>query len=378
MFSSISTLCYLGCEYTSTNTERRKIYNTNLTAIIAIISISFFGLIDLATGNSALLKIPLAYIPFYLIFVFTLWLNHKGKVSFARWLFSLSLFANVCTVAFVAQGSFLDVHFYFILFGLVPVMFFPLAQWKSILFLFTLNLSAYIFCEKIGLLPDPAIYELEPFMVVVLRLLHEGISLSTLMLIVLLSEHVAGKNEAKLEALSSTDSLTGLCNRRGFEQHFKLALFRCKRFGGYGTLLFIDLDNFKPLNDKHGHDAGDVVLKEIAQHIKGCVRSIDIVARFGGDEFVALLEFYGNNKQDATNGSMIVAEKIRAAISREYEIIQPNNTTEQAVTFTCSCSIGISFFSGISNWMEVFKQADHAMYMAKQGGRNSVRVFETA
>lgn len=94
---------------------------------------------------------------------------------------------------------------------------------------------------------------------------------------------------ATLESLSSTDALTGLLNRRGFEHHLSLALARARRYGETGVLAFADLDGFKTINDTYGHCVGDVLLRCAADTLKGAVRESDVVARLGGDEFAALL-----------------------------------------------------------------------------------------
>lgn len=175
--------------------------------------------------------------------------------------------------------------------------------------------------------------------------------------------------EEEIRNLAFYDALTQLANRRLFIERFQTALAASSRYGGYGAILFIDLDRFKYLNDTLGHDYGDLMLVEVAVRIKSCVREVDTVARFGGDEFVVLLENIGGEKRDAAQKSAGVAEKIRDALFQPYSL--------KGQECRSSPSIGISLYHGNDAPMEdLIRQADEAMYQAKDAGRNNVRFYD--
>ncbi len=181
--------------------------------------------------------------------------------------------------------------------------------------------------------------------------------------------------EAKVQRMAFYDPLTDLPNRRLLEERASLALLSSKRSGRYGALLFLDLDNFKPLNDTHGHALGDLLLIEVAQRLKNCVREIDTVARFGGDEFVVMLVELDANREASLTQARGVAEKIRAALAQPYCLTPP--TQGQAISSIehhCTASIGLSVFSyqEVGAIAVVLKCADEAMYQAKAAGRNQI------
>jgi diguanylate cyclase (GGDEF)-like protein len=151
-----------------------------------------------------------------------------------------------------------------------------------------------------------------------------------------------------------------------------------KRNASHGALIFLDLDNFKPLNDTHGHHVGDLLLIEVAQRICACVRAVDDIARFGGDEFVVILRDLGKENAEATREAGGVAEKIRASLDQPYVLkIKPEGKAETSVEHQCSSSIGVALFLDHEVGAEqVIKWADLAMYQAKEAGGNQVRFFD--
>lgn len=174
--------------------------------------------------------------------------------------------------------------------------------------------------------------------------------------------------EEEIRNLAFFDALTGLPNRRMLLDRFKLALSLSARSHHCGALLFLDMDKFKTLNDTLGHDYGDLMLIEVGQRIQGCVREADTVARLGGDEFVVLIEEIGANMDEASQKVALVAEKIRAALARTYVL--------KGQEFHSSPSVGVSMYRGNEESVdELMKQADLAMYQAKDAGRNAVRFF---
>lgn len=185
-------------------------------------------------------------------------------------------------------------------------------------------------------------------------------------------------SEAHLKNLAFYDQLTLLPNRRLLIDRLEHNLVVGKRNGHYGALMFLDLDNFKPLNDEHGHDVGDLLLIEVAQRITNCVREEDTVARFGGDEFVVMLSGLGADIAVSATYANLVAEKVRAALAEPYrlELLQAEDG-ETVVEHHCTSSIGIVLFVNQESSKEnILKWADIAMYKAKAGGRNRVCFYE--
>ena len=149
-----------------------------------------------------------------------------------------------------------------------------------------------------------------------------------------------------------------------------------KRSGHYGALMFLDLDNFKPLNDVHGHAVGDLLLIEVARRLTSCVREVDTVARFGGDEFVVMLSELDQDTAESTAQAAIIAEKIRAALFEPYLLaVKCEDETEITVEHHCAASIGVVAFNSEVNTEDLIKWADIAMYQAKEGGRNRVHFY---
>jgi len=183
--------------------------------------------------------------------------------------------------------------------------------------------------------------------------------------------------EDQIRTLAFYDSLTKLPNRRMFDDRLNQAMAASKRSGRYGALMFLDMDNFKPLNDQYGHSAGDLLLMEVSRRIISCVREMDTVSRFGGDEFVVMLTELGTNKKSSIAQTGIVAEKIRAILARPYKLtLQHEGEAETAVVYHCTASIGVVMFINHEYRPDdLLKRADMVMYQAKESGRNQVRFF---
>lgn len=179
--------------------------------------------------------------------------------------------------------------------------------------------------------------------------------------------------EENVRQLAFYDELTKLPNRRLLNDRLKQTLAMSKRLGKYGALMFLDLDNFKTLNDQHGHSSGDLLLIEVAHRISHILRETDTLSRFGGDEFVVLLGELDQGKIESHAQAYIVAEKIRTALAQPYTLVVG---TESTIEFHCSASIGVVLFSGLeASTDNIIKYADTAMYQAKTNGRNSIRFF---
>jgi diguanylate cyclase (GGDEF)-like protein len=176
------------------------------------------------------------------------------------------------------------------------------------------------------------------------------------------------------------DALTGLPNRRLLGDRLAQAMAASKRNVHYGALIFLDLDNFKPLNDLHGHETGDQLLLDAAKRLLACVRETDTVARFGGDEFVVLLSGLNTDLVESTNRARAIAENIRSSLEVPYRLtVKQEGKQPTSLEHQCTASIGVALFLGQnSSPVEVLKWADTAMYQAKEAGRNQIRSFAMA
>ena len=181
--------------------------------------------------------------------------------------------------------------------------------------------------------------------------------------------------EDEIRMLAFHDPLTKLSNRRLLNDRLSQAMSSSKRSGCYGALMFLDLDNFKPLNDTYGHEVGDLLLIEVATRLKACVREVDTVARFGGDEFVVMIRELNPDKTQSTVEARAIAEKIRLALCEPYLLSFVNDEQTTTVEHRCSASIGVVLFiNHNATQSEVIKWADTAMYLAKESGRNTVYI----
>ncbi|SNY46263.1 diguanylate cyclase (GGDEF) domain-containing protein [Arsukibacterium tuosuense] len=170
----------------------------------------------------------------------------------------------------------------------------------------------------------------------------------------------------KIRRLAFYDDLTGLPNRRLLEERLHHAIVNSKRSKNYCAMMFIDLDNFKPVNDLYGHKTGDQVLCQVGERIGQVVREADTVARFGGDEFIVVLHEIASNKANCRQRAEQVAIKIAATISEPLMIDK-----EKKLSHCCNSSIGLVLFSGEQTAADLLlRQADAAMYQAKSRGKN--------
>lgn len=179
------------------------------------------------------------------------------------------------------------------------------------------------------------------------------------------------RTEALINELAYFDPLSGLPNRSLLIDRLGQATAASARNGDYGALIFLDLDNFKTLNDTLGHDIGDLLLKEVAIRLSKCVRESDTVARLGGDEFVLILSNLSEDRDDAAKAAETVADKVLAALNQTYQL--------GYATHHSGASLGVTLFHGstLTN-DELMKQADLAMYRAKDAGRNTMCFFDPA
>lgn len=186
----------------------------------------------------------------------------------------------------------------------------------------------------------------------------------------IIKPYVMARDEAieQVTHLALHDPLTQLANRRLMEEYLEKLLYRIKRTRVYGAILFIDLDGFKAINDRHGHHEGDSILIEVANRLQASVRGSDVVARLGGDEFVLLLSELGTEQEISEQNASIIAKRILQAISTPVQFRE---------TYLIGGSIGIRMLDGSDTSAEqLIEEADMAMYSAKQGAKGKIQFFE--
>ena len=177
--------------------------------------------------------------------------------------------------------------------------------------------------------------------------------------------------EERVRQLAFLDPLTALPNRRLLLDRMGQALAANRRSKLFGALIYLDLDNFKPLNDQHGHGAGDMLLMEVALRLNSCVRAVDTVSRIGGDEFVVLLGDLATEQAQAAEQANKLAEKIRVVLAQPY--LLPGGAESETIEHRCSASIGVVLIEPQHQSVEgLLKWADTAMYRAKEEGRDCV------
>lgn len=180
-----------------------------------------------------------------------------------------------------------------------------------------------------------------------------------------LQQKEPAKMYEELKLLADNDPLTGLPNRRHFLEKARHEENRVKRTSRPMAIILLDIDHFKRVNDSHGHECGDIVLKEAAQRLKAPLRDLDIVARWGGEEFICLLP------DTLLEGARHTAEKLRVSIS---ELCLEYNSTR----ITLSITLGAALYDGSTSLDECINQADTALYEGKENGRDQVVTFADA
>jgi diguanylate cyclase (GGDEF)-like protein/PAS domain S-box-containing protein len=179
------------------------------------------------------------------------------------------------------------------------------------------------------------------------------------------------RNAEEIYRLAYYDPLTGLPNRRLLLDRLHQVKLTTTRSGQHGALMFMDLDHFKLVNDRLGHDMGDLLLQQVGERLKSCLREGDSVARLGGDEFVLLLAALSGNGAEAASQAEVIAQKLLAALAQPYQL--------QGQVHSGTASLGIVVFKDGKGDAEILlKNADAAMYQAKHAGRNQARFYDPA
>jgi len=169
----------------------------------------------------------------------------------------------------------------------------------------------------------------------------------------------------KTQHQATTDGLTGLANHKMFYEVIEKELWRSRRYGGHISLIMIDIDNFKKINDSYGHRAGDKIILEISRRIKACIRQIDTAARYGGDEFAVILP------NTALADAIVVAERM-------VNVVASAPMAWKKEQIQLSISVGVGQYDAQCTPEDIISRSDQALYKAKQAGKNTFRVFEPA
>jgi diguanylate cyclase (GGDEF)-like protein len=169
--------------------------------------------------------------------------------------------------------------------------------------------------------------------------------------------------EQEFKRLANTDDLTGTLNRRRFLELAQAEVLRAQRYGSPLSLLMLDLDHFKAINDTYGHGVGDLVLRSLVEVSKEVLRVVDVFGRVGGEEFMALLP------ETNLEGALTVAERLRAAFAAR-------TVTAGGNEIRCTASLGVAVLAPDMTLEQLMKAADEALYQAKKRGRNQVVAYQ--
>lgn len=167
----------------------------------------------------------------------------------------------------------------------------------------------------------------------------------------------------KMQHQATTDGLTGLVNHRSFYETLEKELWRSRRYGGLISLIMIDVDNLKKINDTYGHRAGDRVIRKISRKIKECIRQIDTAARYGGDEFAVILP------NTSLSDAVVAAERMVDMVAKSPAIWKKKQ-------IELSISVGLGQYDADTNPEDITSHSDQALYTAKKAGKNMVRIFD--
>ncbi|MDD4911252.1 MAG: GGDEF domain-containing protein [Sideroxydans sp.] len=359
MLSQVSTWVHWGVESHLDHTTKRKILLTNIAALLAIVSLGSYALLFTFIGNPALINVIYTQIPFYPMLVLVLHLNSQGRNCQARWLLVFAIVASQIVASLISFGSFVNSYYSYILFALGAIVVFPLERWKSIAFIFVVNIGLFLYFEFNWVEPAPALLQLDNDVARLIRQLFPTTSFVSVLLLMGIVEFIAARSERRLEGLSITDPLTLLPNRRYFENTFKLEVAQSQRSATPLALAILDIDYFKQVNDTYGHDVGDQVLVHISTLLRRSTRAGNVIARVGGEEFALLLP---NTKPSE---ALEIAERIRTNI-------EETSYSHDGRRLPVTVSIGISQVAYNEALEYSYKLADEALYEAKNRGRNCV------
>jgi diguanylate cyclase (GGDEF)-like protein len=376
---------------------RRSVSITNYFALLGIVSEIFFNFLYMASGFPDFIATAVSIGIFLPVFLFAIYLNYKHYHYPASLLLNLSAPSSILVVSTVLGNQLPGIHYYFLFFTIMPIVTFPLRKVTTILIIFFVNFSSFLFSEY-TLFIHPPVYDFSYFTAGIFFGITVFLVTLSIAVIFFLNQYFFNKAEVNLQIeiennkkmidqlesanraqkdlaaelsertsellqkndtlknLAIRDGLTGLYNKYYFDEVLYDSSNRTSRYGEPLTLVLIDVDHFKTINDTHGHDTGDLVLVELAEILKRTVRKADILCRWGGEEFAVLMP------QTTKDGGVTASEKMRKSIE----------DTKFHVIGNLTASFGVAQRAEKENNEDWFKRVDKALYAAKEQGRNQV------
>ncbi len=342
------------------NTAKRKLLMSNVGALIGLVSLLGYDIVYFLSGSPAALLAVYTHAPCYLGFLLVPVINRQGHFFLASWLLSASAMLSCLLPMLVAFGTLFDHHYYFILFAITPIAVFQRGHEASVIALALFNALLFLWFKTHGWAPAPEILDLvSPETQARLNTMLAGMVLLTLAGFFWSFDYFTRLSEATLAALSMTDSLTQSANRRGLAQSFDIERRRATRTQSPCVLALMDIDLFKQINDRHGHDVGDRVIIHVAEQCRQHLRAGSLVARIGGDEFALLLP------ETSRTEALDVLARIRHGLETTPLMLHGS-------AIMPTVSIGLTQVQPDMSLDAALKAADGYMYAAKAAGRNRV------
>jgi diguanylate cyclase (GGDEF)-like protein len=348
--------------------SRRKAELVMIISWLAFGNLAVYAGLQGISGNPTLVAASLALIPFGFAMLVTLRFNQLGRRLVARWLLLVTISLAVVTEVFIFHGTDVKTYYYFGCVAAAAPLILPWRHRIVTLLFCAANLVLYVWLDSVELHVSSELIALHDSWVI--RALNAWARLGligSIVTLILYMEYLANRTERELDTLAVTDSLTGLHNRRGAEWLMKRELAAASRRGKTLWLALVDIDHFKQINDRFGHENGDCALRQVAQELRTQAREEDIVARWGGEEFLVVILSCCDAK-----GAGMAAERLRGAIAdREIDL-------EDAPALAVTISIGVAGVPPGGDLASAIARADQAMYRAKSAGRNRVIVADEA
>jgi diguanylate cyclase (GGDEF)-like protein len=304
---------------------------------------------------------PLAFVNIFSITIYALCLKElstsikTNDYTLIGWLVYIELMGHAI-IASIYVGTYSGFHYYIILLSAVPFLTFSDSKTVKILKV-TLIISVFVFLE-IGLENYTPIFVIEESYLTDLRFFNVSAFVSCTIIISLIYAQLTFEIRQQLEYASTTDQLTGLYNRRLFIHLAEIELSTIQRRSSYLSLILLDVDNFKKINDQYGHKCGDEALTHVADILRQTVRPNDILSRWGGEEFIVLLP------NTDIESAALVAERLRLGIATQTFECEGKN-------YNLTVTLGLTANNDRGETLDdLIEQADHALYLGKAYGKN--------
>ncbi|WP_293765139.1 GGDEF domain-containing protein [uncultured Aquitalea sp.] len=344
---------------------RRRQYITNAVPGLVLLMVFFYFLLFLWLGNWPLARSCLLEMPIPLAGMIWFHLRQRAGQPPHYWKACFICQTTVLTGIFAGQGTLFGTHFYFLLFFLTAPLVVPISDKRGMAIVCAVCLGWFTLLHTLQWPAAPAVSELPR---AVINVLNIGVLLSgsiILFIALVAGEYFSELLEHRIQQLASTDSLTGLPNRRAFYAALARQQARHAEEGRPFCLAMLDIDFFKRINDTHGHDTGDAVLRHIAALLQESCGPDDSAARMGGEEFALLLS--GASRSEALQR----CERLR-------QTIENSPWQHEAVSIVITTSIGLAPWRAGLSPQDLLAAADQALYAAKRHGRNAVRESQQA